>query len=233
MVILPSEKRKVEMNDGPRSFSEMSENYHIESQFFFFLMRKVWSYYHEILNGSLFPQPKIKNSCVNDTYPNFRDLKSYALFLKFAQHLSKHRRFWKWIYRWVMGHAIFQEAFHSHDGSVCMPYMVCHLPSTKTPVMLASTINIRIRHGIVAGDFEIGPEISHGHISKIRHGWGCQNMRNGHIPKRLRAVTLAGFLSTSHPNLANFHRYGGFDGLVKPSISIHRNLSRIPMFDCR
>ena len=31
-----------------------------------------------------------------------------------------------------------------HDGSVCMPYMVSHLPSTKNPVMWShqSTINM-------------------------------------------------------------------------------------------
>ena len=26
---------------------------------------------------------------------------------------------------------------YTHDGSVCMQYMVCHWPSTKTPVLLA------------------------------------------------------------------------------------------------
>ena len=38
----------------------------------------------------------------------------------------------------------------SHDGSVCMYaiYMVCHLPSTKTPVMLASIYHTYGSYGI-------------------------------------------------------------------------------------
>ena len=42
-----------------------------------------------------------------------------------------------------------KHGIQSHDGSVCMPWSWCHLPSTKTPVMLShrSTMNLRIRHG--------------------------------------------------------------------------------------